>query len=248
VTASKRTVVLVEDEPVALDTLRDLVAEVPWLKWIGEAMDGGTAVERIDALRPDVVFLDVRLPEIGGLEVLDRIRHEPAIVFTTAYDCYAVTAFEMEAIDYLLKPFGRERFMETVSRLRRALEREDAEPVGARARRALGGEPLQRILVRDAGRLVPISIGDVHCLEAEGEYVRVHAGPRRHLVRLPLGEFERRLDSARFVRVHRSHIVNLDHVRSMEPYDGARLEIRMQDGTRIVASRTRSKELRDLAI
>jgi two-component system LytT family response regulator len=102
--------------------------------------------------------------------------------------------------------------------------------------------------VRDAGRLVPVSLADVDRLESEGEYVRVHSGSRRHLVRLPLSEFERRLDPARFVRVHRSHIVNLDHVRSMEPYDGARLEIRMQDGTRIVASRTRSKELRDLAI
>jgi two-component system LytT family response regulator len=245
---SKRTAVLVEDEPVALAELRELVAEVSWLESIGEATDGSEAIERIDALRPDVVFLDVRLPEIGGLEVLERIRHHPAVVFTTAYDRYAVAAFEMEAIDYLVKPFGRDRFRETVDRLRRVLDREDAEPAAARARRALGSGPLQRILVRDAGRLVPVSLADVDRLEAEGEYVRVHSGSRRHLVRLPLSEFERRLDPARFVRVHRSHIVNLDHVRSMEPYDGARLEIRMQDGTRIVASRTRSKELRDLAI
>jgi two-component system LytT family response regulator len=245
---SRRTAILVEDEGVALAELRELVAEVDWLETIGEATDGLTAIDRIDALEPDVVFLDVKLPEVSGLEVLERIRHDPAVVFTTAYDRYAVAAFELEAIDYLVKPFGRERFLETVERLRRSLERGTLETAATRVRRALGGAPLDRILVRDAGRLVPLSVGAVQRLEAEGEYVRVHAGAHRYLVRLPLGEFERRLDPTRFVRVHRSHVVNLDHVRSLEPYDGSRLMVRMADGTRIVASRTRSKELRDLAI
>lgn len=245
---SRRTAILVEDEGVALAELRELVAEVDWLETIGEAMDGLTAIDRIDALEPDVVFLDVKLPEVSGLEVLERIRHDPAVVFTTAYDRYAVAAFELEAIDYLVKPFGRERFLETVERLRRSLERGALETAATRVRRALGSAPLDRILVRDAGRLVPLSVGAVQRLEAEGEYVRVHAGAHRYLVRLPLGEFERRLDPTRFVRVHRSHVVNLDHVRSLEPYDGSRLMVRMADGTRIVASRTRSKELRDLAI
>lgn len=243
-----RPAVLVEDEPIALAELRDLVAGVEWLETVAEATDGAAAVEAIDAHRPDVVFIDVRLPEMSGLEVLERIRHDPAVVFTTAYDRYAVAAFEVEAIDYLVKPFGRERFGETIERLRRALERADAEPVASRARRAMEEGHLSRILVRESGRLVPVSMDRVERLEAEGEYVGVHTAERRYMVRLPLAEFERRLDPERFVRVHRSHIVSLDHVRSMEPYDGSRLEVRMRDDTRIIASRSRSKELRGIAI
>lgn len=246
------TAVLVEDEPAALDELRDLVSQVDWLEAVAEARDGAAAVERIESLRPDVVFLDVHLPEMSGLEVLERISYEPAVVFTTAYDRYAVAAFEVEAIDYLVKPFGRTRFLGAVERLRRmtrgsAGEPSSGEPVAARARNALDKAPLTRILVREADRLIPVFMRDVHRLEAEGEYVAVHAGSRRHLVRLPMSEFERLLDADRFVRVHRSHIVNLDHVRSMEPHDGARLEVRMKDGTRIVASRARTRELKDLA-
>lgn len=241
------TTILIEDEPAALDELRDLVAEVDWLETVAEACDGRAAVERIEALRPDVVFLDVHLPEMSGLEVLERISYEPAVIFTTAYDRYAVAAFEIEAIDYLVKPFGRARFLGAVERLRRVRRPESGEPIVVRARNALDATPLARILVREADRLIPVFMKDVHRLEAQGEYVAVHAGSRRHLVRLPMSEFERLLDAERFVRIHRSHIVNLDHLRSMEPYDGARLEVRMKDGTRIIASRARTRELKDLA-
>ena len=244
----RRTAVLVEDEPVALTELKSLVAEIDWLETVGEAIDGATAVNLIDAYRPDVVFLDVQLPEMSGLEVLERIQHNPSVVFTTAYDRYAVAAFEIEALDYLVKPFGRKRFREAVDRLRRSLERADREPVAARVRRAMEDGPLTRILVRDAGRLVPLAMEQVQRLEAEGEYVAVHTAERRYLVRLPLAEFERRLDPERFIRVHRSHIVNLDHVKAMERYDGSRLEVRMRNGSRILASRSRSKDLREIAI
>ncbi|MGH7566558.1 MAG: LytR/AlgR family response regulator transcription factor [Gemmatimonadota bacterium] len=241
------TTILIEDEPSALDELRDLVASVEWLETVAEAMDGATAVERIEALRPDVIFLDVHLPEMSGLEVLERITYEPDVIFTTAYDRYAVAAFEVEAIDYLVKPFGRARFLVAVDRLRHLARPEPGEPIAVRARNALDTTPLARILVREADRLIPVFMKDVHRLEAQGEYVAVHTGSRRYLVRLPMSEFERLLDAERFVRIHRSHIVNLDHLRSMEPYDGARLEVRMKDGTRIVASRARTRELKDLA-
>jgi two-component system LytT family response regulator len=242
----RRTAILVEDEPEALVELRELVAEVDWLETVAEATDGRAAVERIDALEPDVLFLDVHLPEMSGLEVLERVRHQPgAIVFTTAYDRYAVAAFEVEAIDYLIKPFGRARFREAVERIRRATP--DGEPIAARARSAMG-RPLTRILAREGEKLVPVFLKDVDRLEAQGEYVALHASARRHLVRLPLGEFERLLDPEQFVRVHRSHIVNLRHIKSIEPHDATRLEVRMRDGTRIVASRRRSRELRRLAL
>lgn len=247
---------VIEDEPLARQQLRELAAGVPWLSCVGEASDGAAAVRAIDDLRPDLVFLDIRMPELSGLEVLERTEHEPAVIFTTAFDQYAVAAFELGALDYLLKPFGRERFLAAVERVRRALgatrsddDERDSSTV-ARARAALGAVagPAERIFVRDRGRIVPIPVREIERLEAEDDYVAVHARGRRFLVYLPLGEFERRLDLERFLRVHRSHVVNLDFVTALVPFDAARLQVEMRDGTKIMASRTRSRELRHLAI
>ena len=249
---------IVEDEPLARRQLRELIAGVPWLQCVGEAEDGVAAVRAVDELRPDLVFLDIRMPELNGLEVLERARHEPAVIFTTAFDAYAVTAFELGALDYLLKPFGRERFLAAVERARRALgaarqagdEWERDASTAVRARTALGGAagPVERIFVRDRGRIVPIPAREIERLDAEDDYVAVYARGRRFLVYLPLAEFERRLDPDRFLRVHRSHVVNLDYVTALVPYDGARLQVEMRDGTKLMASRARSRELRHLAI
>ena len=245
-------VLIVEDEPLARGKLRALVDALPWATCVGEAADGRTALEQLDALRPDLVFLDIELPEMNGLDVLARARHAPAVVFTTAYDRYAVSAFELAAVDYLLKPFGRERFLAAAERARKALAAvaDDEPPAAERARRALAetAGPLTRLLVRDRGRITPIAVRDIERLEAEDDYVALHAHGRRHLVYLPLGEFEARLDPAQFVRVHRSHIVNLDFVKHLVPFDAGRLQVEMRDGARILASRARSKALRELAL
>lgn len=240
----KATAVLVEDEPLALNELRELVGEVEWLEAVGEAPDGAAAVRLIEELRPDIVFLDVQLPELSGIEVLDRIVHQPVVVFTTAHDRYAVAAFELEALDYLIKPFGRERFRRAVSRARRALRDADRPATAERARRAFAQEPLSRILVRHRDGIVPIALDAIERLEARGDYVALHTGGRRLLVRLPLNDLERRLDQSRFLRVHRSHIVNLDHVKSIVPYDGSRFQFVMRDGAQLLSSRARAKELR----
>ena len=252
-------VLVVEDEPLARERLVELLGEVPWLRVAGTAVDGPAAVAALDALRPALVFLDVRLPECSGLEVLERAAHRPAVVFTTAYDQHAVAAFELGALDYLLKPFGRDRLHAALARVRRTLDGPntqaggtpvgDGPPVRERARLALGagGHP-HRLFVRDRGRLVPLLMRDVERLEAEDDYVALFAGGRRFLVELPLGEFEQRLDPARFLRIHRAHIVNLDFVSQLVPYDGARLQVELRDGTKLMASRTRSRELRDLAV
>ena len=252
---TKIRALIVEDEPLARRTLRDMLADVPWLECVGEAETGPQAVEMIDALRPDLVLLDIEMPELNGIQVLDRITHEPAVIFTTAYDRYAVSAFELEALDYLLKPFGQERCLAALERARRALPpngsaTEPASPsLVERARHVLGESgPLTRLFVRDRDRIVPVSTSDIERLEAADDYVDVHTKSRSYLVYLTLNDFERRLDPERFIRVHRAHIVNLDFVKQLVPFDGSRMQIEMRDGTKILASRTRSKELRQLAI
>lgn len=244
-------VLVVEDEPLARRKLRELLSDIEWLEYVGEADSGEGAIKSIDALKPDLVFLDIQLPGVDGLEVLKRIHHQPAVIFTTAYDRYAVSAFELEALDYLLKPFGRERLDQALERARRVLEDRDAPPVRERAQRAVTASPetpLHTFFVRDQGKLVPVHTGDIERLEADDDYVRVYTRGHVYLVYLTLNDFERRLDPQRFLRVHRTHIVNLDFVSHLVPYDGSRMQVEMRDKTKILASRARSKDLRELLL
>jgi two-component system LytT family response regulator len=237
------TVLVCEDEPLARLHLRELVEATDGLLWCGEAADGATAVALLDRLAPDVVFLDVRMPELDGLAVLERARHRPAVVFTTAYDAHAVQAFELGAVDYLLKPFGAERFATAVARLRRALgEGVDAPTVPERVRASTG--PLARVFVRERGRIVPVPVAEIERLEAEDDYVAIISRGRRHLLTITLAALLDRLDGRRFVRIHRSHAVNLDHVAALLPFDAGRLVVELRDGTRLTASRTGTQALR----
>lgn len=247
----KRTVIIVEDEPLARKTLREMLAETDWLEVIGEAADGLTAVELINDENPDLVFLDINLPELSGLEVLKRLTREPAVIFTTAHDRHAIAAFELAALDYLLKPFGRARLQLALARAKEAFEKKEKSPAVAEARVALGapaGAPVDRILIRDGGRIVPVAVREIERIEADGDYAAVRTRGKTLLVNLPLGDFELKLDAAHFVRVHRSHIVNLDFVDAIEPFDNSQFLVRMKDGTKITASRTASKRLRDGAL
>lgn len=235
---------VVDDEPLARRRLRELLGEFTGIECVGEAVDGASAVKAIDSLKPDLVFLDVEMPEGTGLDVLQRVTHEPAVIFTTAYDRYAVTAFELNAIDYLLKPFGRERLARALERVRR-----DGAGTVSRAKAALHPQgPIDRILVRDRGRLVPVAVRDIVRLEAGDDYTSVHTRGRTYLVYLALQDFERMLDGARYVRVHRSHVVNLDHVAQFMPVDGGRFELEMSDGTKLPVSRAYARMLRERAL
>jgi two-component system LytT family response regulator len=245
----KTRALIVEDERIPRERLRELLEHVEWLECVGQAADGISAVRMIDEMQPDLVFLDIEMPGMTGIEVLKRITHDPAIVFTTAYDRYAVTAFELEALDYLLKPFGAKRLASALERVKKALDGEGQPALAERARTALESRgPFTRIFVRDRGRIIPIAVDGIDRLEAEDDYVGVHTAGKRYLVYLTMSEFEARLDPQRFVRIHRSHIVNLDKVAAFLPEDGGRLSIEMKDGTKLSASRTRARELKHLAI
>jgi len=253
---TQRTIraLIVEDEPLARQTIKDFLQGEEWLKVVGEAADGDKAVTLIDELRPDLVFLDVRMPGLTGLQVLENIKHDPAVVFTTAYDDHAVSAFELEALDYILKPFGRERFRQMLKRVQRRLldSAEESEPsVRKRALHALKAKPaeyLLRLFVRDRrGRMVQVQVAEVTRLTGADDYVELYARNTSHLVKVTMNEFEKRLDPKHFRRIHRSTIVNLDHVVSCRPID-RRLCLNLSDGSEVIASRAGSQNLRDLFV
>ncbi len=239
------TVVVCEDEPLARIHLRQLIDGTPRLRFAAEAADGASAVRVIDAVKPDLVFLDIRMPELDGLAVLSGIGHRPAVVFTTAYDAHAVQAFELGAVDYLLKPFGQERFSTSVARVIRHLEAGATDVVPVAERIGAPEVPLTRLFARERGRIVPIAVSDIERLEAEDDYVAVYARGRRHLLTVTLTSLLERLDAQRFVRIHRSHAVNLDAIASMMPFDAGRLSVEMRDGSRITASRAGTRVLRE---
>lgn len=242
--------ILAEDEAPARESLREYLTAIPGIEIVGEAVDGKSALALADERRPDLLFLDVRLPELSGLEVARRIRHPAEIVFTTAYDRFAVAAFELGALDYLVKPFGRERLAAAVARVRARLGTVTGEragnrvAAGERARDSLAPGSLARLFARHGDRIVPIAVAGIRRIQAQGDYAEVHAAEGVYLIHVTLAELAARLDPARFRQVHRSHIVNLDAVAHMRPYDDRRLAITLHDGSVVVASRGASEELR----
>jgi len=236
---------VVEDEPLARTRLRDLLEPVPWIRWVGEAATVGAALDALTRLHPDLVFLDVQLAGGSGLDVLREAEAGIGIIFTTAHDRFAVTAFELGALDYLLKPFGAERFARALERARPLLLARRSS-AAERGREVLGPDRLQRLFVRDGGRIVPLAVTEIERVQACDDVVLVHAAGRIYRLPVTLAELEERLDPGRFVRVHRSHLVNLDQVVSFAPTEDARLLVTLRSGNTVFASRTRSRELRGL--
>jgi two-component system, LytTR family, response regulator len=243
-----KTAFFAEDEPLARDLLRDAIYAHPSLRLVGEAADGAGALAQIERLRPEVVFMDIQMPEMTGLEVLRRLDYLPRIVFTTAYDQYAVTAFELNAVDYLLKPFTQARFAAAVARLLDSPSHERGTLDQALAQAGAPAARLERILVRDRGRIFPLAAGDIEYMKADSKYTVIVARGQNFLVRIGISELEAQLDPARFVRIHRSALVNLDFVESMRADEQSQLQIHMRDGTVLGANRDASKILRDMAI
>jgi two-component system LytT family response regulator len=244
----KVTALIVDDEPIARAGLRAMLGAFDWVSVVGEAADGASAVEAIDRLRPELVFLDVQMPGLLGTEVARRIQHQPFIIFTTAYSQHAVTAFEVSAVDYLLKPFGAVRLASAMERVRSAVGEPASAGVLERLSGALAGGPITRIFVRTGGALIPLAVASVSRFDAEGDYVFAYVGGTRHVLSLPLSRLEERLDPARFVRVHRTHIVNLDHVRAFRPDARGNLRAELADGTHVPVSRSRAQALRSLGL
>lgn len=250
---SMTTVLIAEDEHLAAEALADWVKATPGLQLVAVCDDGETALAQIRALRPALVLTDIQMPGLSGLQVVQQLQqdaHQPRIIFTTAYDAHALTAFELHAVDYLLKPFSQERFEEAVQHALQTVGHLQ-QWQGALETAALPGaelEPLQRILVRDQGKIFPLQVEAIEYLRSDTKYTAVASRGRQFLVRLPITAFEQRLDPLRFLKLQRSCIVNLDFVESMSPDENSQLVVQMRDGTRFTASREVSKRLREQSI
>jgi len=245
-------VVIVDDEPLARDSVRHLLARDPDVVVVGEA-SGPDAVDVIRRAQADILFLDIQMPELDGFEVLARLAPAPlpVVVFVTAFDRYALRAFDVNAVDYLLKPFDDDRFAKALARAKELartpaggdLARQIGELLADRGRRE---RYAQRFMVRSRDRTIVVSVEDLDWIEAADYYVSLHAGGKTHLMRQTMAELEEKLDPARFFRVHRSAIVNVERVREVHPLFRGDCMLILNDGTRLKLSRTRRAEFEQL--
>ena len=232
-------VVVVDDEPPARAVIREFVKSHPGVDIVAECGNGFEAVKAVAELTPDLVFLDVQMPKLNGFEVLELLGRSVPVVFTTAYDQYALRAFEVHAVDYLLKPFSEERFAEALSRARARLQAKD----GGAGLEALVDDrrsrdaPLQRVLIRDGSQVHVLPVEKIDFVEAQDDYVCFKAEGKQYLKDQTMGALEASLDPARFVRIHRSYLLNIDRIARVELYaKDSRVAI-LRDGTKLPVSR-----------
>ena len=242
-TPQRLRALIVDDEDLARRLIREYLQGHADIAIVGECENGLDAVKQIGALAPDLVFLDIQMPRLTGLEVLELTGRRAGVIFTTAYDEHAIKAFELHAVDYLLKPFSRARFDDALARAR-ALHAPQAPGLDALVARRT--EPIERILIRDRDQVHVVAIDTVECVEAQGDYLAVLAEGRTYLKAQRISEFEEQLDPKAFLRVHRSFIVNLAHLKGIEREGAERHAARLRSGKKVPISRSGYEKLRKL--
>jgi two-component system LytT family response regulator len=242
-------VLIVDDEAPARERLKRLLADIEGVELIGQAEGGVQAVEMVERERPDLVLLDIQMPGLDGFGVIEALEDPPPVIFVTAYDEYAIRAFEVNALDYLLKPFSRERLEKAVRRAQEALaeEQDFAMRLGPLLESlATQGRYLTRLAVRDRDRICVLDVDEVDWIDVEDEQVMVHVGDRAYLIRRTLTELEARLNPAHFFRAHRSAIVNLSRVKEVIPWFKGSHKLRLTTGAEVDLSRARARALRKI--
>ena len=247
---TKIRTVIVDDEELARDRIQTLLEMQPDVEVVGVCADGPSAVELIDRTQPDLVFLDVQMPGMDGFEVVENLERTkvPAIVFVTAHDAHALRAFEIHALDFLLKPFDQTRFEKALERARGRLTQPKETVLDSRLVTLL--EELheerkysERLIVKSSGRVFFVRTEEIDWVEASGNYVKIHTKSDAHLLRESMKNMEAKLDPKTFVRIHRSAIVNIDHIKELEPWFHGEYIVILHDGTRLTASRVFSDRL-----
>jgi two-component system, LytTR family, response regulator len=232
------SVLIIDDEPLARAFVRKMCDRHNDINILGECENGIKAIAEIESLRPDLVFLDVQMPEVDGFDVLSALDPEaiPQVIFVTAYDRYAVKAFEFHALDYILKPFDQERIDAALDRARKQVINESRELLSERVLALLSSQKqdyLNRVIIKNAGRVFFVKLDEVDWVEAEGNYVALHTGKQKHLFRSPIKSFELQLDPAKFRRIHRSTIVNIDKIKELQAWFRGDYKVVLTDGTEL---------------
>jgi len=245
------SIIIVEDEKPARDLIRAYLQDYPGIKQLGEYENGFDGLKAINELKPDAILLDVQMPKLTGFEMLELLEHHPEVVFTTAYDQFAIRAFELNAVDYLLKPFSRERFREAMNKLESKLEshleaKEDKSGIDKiRQHLAESEEKLHRVVIKKSGKIHVISTNDINYLEAQDDYVMIYTSDGKYLKQQTMKYFEKHLDPQQFVRVHRSYIANITCIERIEPYEKSNFILILKDGNKVPVSRTGMQVLKE---
>lgn len=244
---------IVDDEPIARDRVRRMLREETDVEIIGECGNGKEAVNFVHENKPDLVFLDIQMPEMNGFETLQTINPEkvPAIIFVTAYDQYAIQAFDVHALDYLLKPFNRERFKRAVGRAREQIESTQVGKVDERLAALLADltkskKYLERLVVKSVGRVFFLRTDEVDWIEAAGNYAKLHVGREGHLIRETMNGLEAKLNPDKFLRIHRSTLVNIDRIKELNPLFSGDYTVMLKNGTELTLSRNYRDRLLEL--
>lgn len=238
--------IIVDDEQLARQIIRKYLEDFPGIEVVAECTNGFDAVKNIQALSPQLVFLDIKMPKLDGFEVLEVLDHLPAVIFSTAHDEFAIKAFELNAIDYLLKPYSRERFASAVSK---ALERIHSETTPAKdlepVKEQLYANSLERVVIKNGSNIKIIPVSSINYIEAQDDYVMIYTTEGRHLKQQTMRYYENCLDSAKFIRVHRSYIVNIQQIKQIEPYEKDSFVMKLICGATVSVSKAGFKRLKD---
>ena len=248
----KLTTLIVDDEPLARERLLALLSNESDIEVLGQCRDGEEAVSAIHERHPDLVLLDVEMPRMDGFEVIDTIGPErmPMVIFVTAYDQHAIKAFQVRALDYLLKPFDRGRFSDALQRARTQIESQTNGDLGKRLLALMkdmrrDAPKTDRLVVKSGGRLFFLRADEIDWIEAAGNYVRLHVGNQSHLLRETMNAIEARLDPERFFRIHRCRIVNIERIQEMQPWLNGEYSVVLRTGVRLTLSRGYREKLQD---
>lgn len=248
--AKRIRALVVDDELLGRQIIREMLEAHPEIELVGECVNGHEAITAIREQSPDLIFLDVAMPELNGFEVLEALKAErmPLVIFVTAYDQYAVRAFEVHAFDYLLKPFDRERFETSLLRAKTQIARQQNGDYDQRILTLLEelkaeSKYLERLVIKAEGRVFFLDTEDIYWIEAEGNYVRVHNGKKSHMLRETVSSLESQLDPRKFLRIHRSAIVKIDRIQELQPWFHGEYRVLLQNGTQLTLSRNYRENL-----
>jgi two-component system LytT family response regulator len=249
---ARTRVLIADDEPLARERLRTLLGAEDWVEVVAECQNGTEAVDSIARLQPDLVFLDVQMPGATGFDVIDAVGPDrmPLVVFVTAFDKYALRAFDVHALDYLLKPFDRERFGQALGRARQQLERRSSGDLERRLLELVQdlkgtSQRLERFVIKAGGRVFFVRSDEIDWIEAAGNYVKLHVGADAHLFRETMNALESQLNPDIFYRIHRSHIVNIERVKELQPWFNGEYVVFLKNGTRLTLSRGYREKLQE---